>query len=101
MQPNKSDKLGLSFCFYGPETPTALGDKCLTTISQRVTFCACKQRRKELHNFWVSVKCCERFPVCGTPLTQPKALCVELNWLSHFLPSFFLMRHNVICGADR
>ena len=79
MQSNKTNKLLRIFGFNGPEPPTTFSDKSLASNCHCIAFSATERLRIELHDLWVSIERGERFTVGGTPLTQPKALCVELN----------------------
>ncbi len=79
MQSNKANKLLRIFGFNGPEPPATFIDKSLASNCHRIAFSAIKRRRIEPYDLWVSIERVERFTVGGTPLTQPKALCVELN----------------------
>lgn len=71
--------------FRRPETPAAFFDERLAAISHCITLHAREWRGEELHDLRIGIEHGEGFAVRGLPLTQAKALGLELDEICHFL----------------
>jgi hypothetical protein len=94
VQADKSDEFVCIPQFDRPEAPSPLGDKGLATVGHCIACRTIEWGGEEFHDLRVCVERGEGLAVGRTPLAQKQAICVELDYLGHFLCGSFMMGNN-------
>jgi len=92
MKTDEPDELTAALYLSSPKPPASLANQCFAIVRHSIARSSIESGRKEFHNSRISIQRSEWLAVCCEPLTQAKAVGLELNYLGHSFACSFLCR---------